>query len=79
MNIVNIVDRFGSLWIVLGSLWVVVDRCGSLWVVVDRFGSLWVVPRFSSYHPLYPKYRDPPKNFRFIRIFDQLYEISFLD
>ena len=28
-------------------------------------------------HPLYPKYRDPPKNFRFIRIFDQLYEISF--
>ena len=35
----NIVDRFGSLWIVLGSLW----------VVVDRRGSLWVVPRFSSY------------------------------
>ena len=34
MNIVNIVDRFGSLWIVLGSLWVVVDRCGSFWVVV---------------------------------------------
>ena len=30
-------------------------------------------------HPLYPKYRDPPKNFRFIRIFDQLYEISFLE
>ena len=28
-------------------------------------------------HPLSLKYRDPPKNFRFIRIFDQLYEISF--
>ena len=39
---VNIVDRFGSLWIVFGSLLVVVDRfgffvgrCGSFWVVVD--------------------------------------------
>ena len=42
----NIVDRFGSLWIVLGSLWVVVDRFG---FVVGRFGSLWMVPRFSNY------------------------------
>ena len=33
----------------MGSLWVVVDRCGSLWVVVGRCGSLWVVPGFSNY------------------------------
>ena len=32
-------DRCGSLWNVLGSLWIVVDRCGSF----------WVVPRFSNY------------------------------
>ena len=41
--------RCGSLWIVLGSLWVVVDRCGWFWVVLGRFGSFWVVPRFSNY------------------------------
>ena len=41
-----VVDRCG---IVVGSLWIVVDRCGSLWVVVDRCGSLWVVPGFSNY------------------------------
>ena len=35
--------------VVVGSLWVVVDRCGSLWVVVDRCGSLWLVPGFSNY------------------------------
>ena len=33
----------GSLWIVVDSCGVVVDRCGSLWVVVDRCGSLWVI------------------------------------
>ena len=36
----------GSLWVVVGrcgSLWIVVGRCGSLWIVVDRCGSLWVV------------------------------------
>ena len=44
-----VVDRCGSLWIVVdhcgivvGSLWVVVDRCRSLWIVVDHCGSLWV-------------------------------------
>ena len=31
-------DRCGSLWIVLGSLWIVVDGCGSFWVVLGRFG-----------------------------------------
>ena len=41
-----VVDRCG---IVVGSLWIVVDRCGSLWIVVGRCGSLWVVPGFSNY------------------------------
>ena len=36
-------DRCGSLWVVVGSLWVVVDRCGSLWVVVGRCGSFRVL------------------------------------
>ena len=27
----------------MGSLWVVVDRCGSLWVVVGRCGSFHVL------------------------------------
>ena len=44
-----VVDRCGSLWIVVGSLWIVVDRCGSLWIVVGRCRSLWVVPGFSNY------------------------------
>ena len=26
--------RCGSLWIVLGSLWIVVDGCGSFWVIL---------------------------------------------
>ena len=26
----------------MGSLWIVVDRCGSLWIVVDRCGSFRV-------------------------------------
>ena len=33
----------GSLWIVVRSLWVVVDRCGSLWIVVARCGSFRVL------------------------------------
>ena len=33
----------------MGSLWIVVGRCGSLWIVVGRCGSLWVVPGFSNY------------------------------
>ena len=39
----------GSLWIVVYSCGVVVDRCGSLWIVVGHCGSLWVVPGFSNY------------------------------
>ena len=39
----------GSLWIVVDSCGVVVDRCGSLWIVVGHCGSLWVVPGFSNY------------------------------
>ena len=39
-------DRFGSF---LGRFGVVV---GSLWIVLDRFGSFWVVPRFSNYAKL---------------------------
>ena len=43
-------DRFGSLWIVLGSLWVVVDRCGSLWVVVGRYGWFRVLVTTTNNH-----------------------------
>ena len=42
------VQPFGSFWIVLdrfGSLWIVL---GSFWIVLGRFGSFWVVPRFSK-------------------------------
>ena len=39
----------GSLWIVVDRCGVVVDRCGSLWIVVGHCGSLWVVPGFSNY------------------------------
>ena len=42
----------GSLWIVVDSCGVVVDRCGSLWIVVGHCGSLWVVPGFSNYDSL---------------------------
>ena len=54
-----------SLWIVVGSLWIVVGRCGSLWIVVDRCGSLWVVPGFSNYvwkRCLSPPIKPPSKN-----------------
>ena len=34
------------LKIVVGSLWIVVNRCGSL---RDGCGTLWVVPSFSNY------------------------------
>ena len=40
--------RCGSLWIVLGSLWVVVDGCGSF----------WAVPRFSNYEIMANKYTE---------------------
>ena len=33
----------GSLWIVVDSCGVVVDRCGSLWVIVGRCGSFRVL------------------------------------
>ena len=36
----------------MGSLWVVVGRCGSLWIVVGRCGSLWIVPGFSNYEEM---------------------------
>jgi hypothetical protein len=44
----------------VGSLWIVVGRCGSLWIVVGRSGSLWgrcgslwiVVGRCGSFHVL---------------------------
>ena len=29
--------------VVVGSLWIVVDRCGSLWIVVARCGSFRVL------------------------------------
>ena len=34
--------RCGWFWIVLGSLW----------IVLDHFGSFWVVPRFNNYDKL---------------------------
>ena len=43
VNLWIVAAGFGSSWLVVGSLWVVVGRCGSLWVVVGRCGSLWVV------------------------------------
>ena len=38
-----VLDRFGSFWVVLGSLWVVVHRFGSFWVILGRFGSFRVL------------------------------------
>ena len=41
---------FLLLWDCCGSLRVVV---GSLWIIVGRCGSLWVIPGFSSYECLF--------------------------
>jgi hypothetical protein len=45
-NIIGLLEHYGILWNIIGTLWNIVEYYGILWNIMEYCGILWNIVRF---------------------------------